>query len=328
MSSLLSKRLQRSGQRGIAVVTALLVVALVVSLIAGMFVRQSTIVRSLENARLRAQTRWTAESTVEGVRVWLQLAARNSEVDHLGQPWARPLSQASLDGLLVSTGREADEDLRQLSMRGDIEDAQARFNLTNLLNQEALGQPYQLDADGIAAYRKLLSSLSMSPNLAALTAAYLLRAKSSGRALSITLVDDLLVIPGYTPDMVQRLSRYLVILPNRSPVNINTADAMVLAAVVPALTEGQARQLVSARNQAYIQNAGDLENRMRAIAPGITSTTGRIDVKSGYFIVRCQVHNQRANVAIEALIERQRNLARFVVSRVVWVRNIDDVNAG
>lgn len=324
MSGILQRRLTNVRQRGVAVVTALLVVALVVSLIAGMFVRQSTLVRSLENNRLRAQTRWTAESTVDAVRVWLQMAARNSEVDHFGQQWASPLTQASLKGLLLATGRDADDDLRQISVSGEIEDAQARFNLTNLLNQEALGQPYQIDANGVAAYRKLLSGLAMNTNLAGLTAAYLLRARGSGRALAIDMVEDLLAVPGYTPEMVQRLSRYVVILPDRSAVNINTTDAHVLAAVVPTLTEAQARQLVSARNQAFIQNTGDLENRMRAIAPGVSyPITGRVDVKSGYFIVRCQVHNQRANVAVEALIERQRNLARFVVSRVVWVRDVD-----
>ncbi|WP_084085770.1 type II secretion system minor pseudopilin GspK [Cupriavidus sp. USMAA2-4] len=314
----------RPRQRGIAVVTALLIVALVVSLIAGMFVRQGAIVRSLENARLRAQTRWQADSLVEAVRVALQRGAGQSEVDHLGQEWARPLTPARLAALLPPGGGAADEDWRQLWLRGEIEDAQARFNLANLLQQPALGQPFQLDADGIAAYGRLLAGLSLNAGLAPLTAAYLLRARESGRALPMARIEDLLAIPGYTVEMVQRLQRYAVILPERSPVNVNTAGAEVLAAAVPGLSVAQARQLVNARGQAFIQNAGDLENRLRAVAPGITyPLVGRVDVKSGYFIVHCQVRRERASVAVAALVERQRNLARFVVSRIVWVRDED-----
>lgn len=320
----LVRRKSRAMQRGIAVVTALLVVALVVSLIAGMFVRQSTLVRSLENARLRAQTRSMADSAVDAARIWLQMGARNSEVDHLGQDWNKPFTQARLFGLLPAVGRDGDEALQQIVLRTDIEDAQARFNLTNLLNQESLAQPHYVDANGVAAYSKLLSSLSMDGNLASLTAAYFLRAKTSGRALGIAMVEDLLAIPGYTPEMVEKLSRYVVILPDRSTVNVNTANAEVLAAAMPTLTVAQARQLVGTRNNAFIQNTGDLENRLRAIAPNASgSTLGRLDVKSGYFLVRCHVSNARANVSVSALVERQRNLARFVVSRVVWVRDVE-----
>jgi general secretion pathway protein K len=122
----------RKGQGGVAVVTALLVTALAVTLVSGMFWEQQVFVRTVEGQQQRLQASLLSRSALDELRVVLR--------DKGVARWDLPPGGA---------------------MSGHVIDAQSRFNLRNLN-----GNPFQL-----AAFARLLAVLKLDAALAPAIAA-------------------------------------------------------------------------------------------------------------------------------------------------------------
>lgn len=75
-------------QRGMAVITAILVVALVASAASFMAWQQQLWVRQVENLNEQAQSRVVVLTALQWARSMLAQDARNNNVDHLDEAWA------------------------------------------------------------------------------------------------------------------------------------------------------------------------------------------------------------------------------------------------
>ncbi|MGM3274540.1 type II secretion system minor pseudopilin GspK [Ralstonia sp. 24A2] len=338
-------------QRGAAIVTALLVVTLAVVIVSGMLWRQQVEIRAVENQRLKAQATWIARAGIDWARLILRDDLRRTgAVDHLGEIWAVPIQETKLSDFLGSSLR-TDTAGEESYLSGRIFDAQARFNLMNLLTMQTLGTRTIVtgrDKDGIKAYGLLLQSLSLDPNLANLTATYLAQmlggiqsvegatggqsggddsgASGGNGPRPLDDVDGLLSIPGYTADAIRKLRPYVIVLPTRTQINANTASAEVLAAVIPGLSVDRARALVQARDRAYFRNIGDVTNQLRGLAPGVDTTAAAnlLDVQTHYFLVYGMARHERAQLGQVALVSRG-DPVNNNATRIVWVRRIDGI---
>ncbi|MCP1175435.1 type II secretion system minor pseudopilin GspK [Ralstonia chuxiongensis] len=342
-------------QRGAAIITALLVVTLAVVIVSGMLWRQQVEIRAVENQRLKAQATWIARAGIDWARLILRDDQRRTgAVDHLGEIWAVPIQETKLSDFLGSSLR-TDTAGEESYLSGRIFDAQARFNLMNLLTAQTLGARTIItgrDKDAIKAYGLLLQSLSIDPSLANVTATYLAQmlggfqsiegmqggqqgAEDSGGGSGgsnsngprpLDDVASLLTIPGYTADMIAKLRPYVIVLPTRTQINANTASAEVLAAVIPNLSLDRARSLVLARDRAYFRNIGDVTNQLRGIAPGVDTTAAAnlLDVQTHYFLVYGMARHERARIGEVALVSRGDPINNNA-TRIVWVRRIDEI---
>jgi len=347
------RALLRSGrQRGAAIVTALLVVTLAVVIVSGMLWRQQVEIRAVENQRLKAQAAWIARAGIDWARLILRDDLRRTgAVDHLGEIWAVPIQETKLSDFLGSSLR-TDTAGEESTLSGRIFDAQARFNLMNLLTMQTLGTRTVVtgrDKDGIKAYGVLLQTLGLDPSLADVTATTLAQMlggiqstessqqggedSGSGGGSSggngprpLDDVDSLLSIPGYTADMIAKLRPYVIVLPTRTQINANTASAEVLAAVIPNLSLDRARALVQARDRAYFRNIGDLTNQLRGVAPGADATAASklLDVQSHYFLVYGMARHERAQIGEVALVSRG-DPVNNNATRIAWVRRVDSI---
>ncbi|MDF3839044.1 type II secretion system minor pseudopilin GspK [Cupriavidus basilensis] len=315
----------RRAQRGAAVVTALLIVALATTLVATMFAQQQAATRSVEAHRLRAQGEAMQGIVVERARLLLRDSSRTASVDHLRQRWAQPLPPTRVAALLGPQAARlagfADSG-QAMTIGSRVLDAQARFNLATLIAPAEAGRPASVRASGVALYQRLLTSLSLNSSLASVTAAYVLKSLSGtgggGQPLPLARMADLLAIPGYTPDAVRALMPYAVILPVPTSVNLNTAGAQVLAAAIPGLTVSQAGALVADRERAHFRDVGDLSIRLKAIAPGLPEPQGLLlETRSQYFLVEGELRNERARLRLEALVRRD-GIGEAVRTQVVW----------
>jgi general secretion pathway protein K len=149
-------------QSGVAVVTALLLTTLAITIVASLFWQQQVQVRSIENQRFQLQKKWVLRGALDWAGLILREDARTGTVDHLGEPWAINLGETRLDQY-VENGKTETED-SDASLSGQISDAQAKFNLTNL-SQNGVINEHQVEV-----FAKLLSNLrmdaSLAPNLA------------------------------------------------------------------------------------------------------------------------------------------------------------------
>lgn len=301
-------------QRGVAVITALLLTTLAITIVASLFWQQQVQVRSIENQRLQLQKQWILRGALDWARLILREDAKFSSVDSLDEPWAVPLSETRLDQY-VENG-QADADAADATLSGGVEDAQARYNLANLSNAGTV------DPGEVAVFERLLRNVQLGPELAARTAQFIAQSQakpeqsqqnSSTRSMPLAYVDDLLAVPGYSQEALAKLKKFVIFLPKGgTPVNANTAPAEVLAAKVEGLSLSDANALVASRSGASFRNAGDITNRLQ----GKQVLGSALETKTGYFLVHGNVKMSRAGLTVDALVERN-----GTNTKLVWIRD-------
>ncbi|MEO8936820.1 MAG: general secretion pathway protein GspK [Burkholderiaceae bacterium] len=303
-------------QRGVAIITALVVVAAATVAVSAMMWRQSIAVRKVENQAALGEARWLARSAIEWARLVLLQDARTSSVDHLGEIWALPLAETRVTDDLAtlqpsaSTGVDtsatpfADNDAAFVS--GRMRDAQARMNLNGLWSGD------QADEQRLAMLVRLFDVLKIKKDLAKEIAERMGHPPLIGNFDA--LVADMQEAGTMDATSAERMRPYVVILPTPTPVNLNTASAEVLAACFTDLPLDAARALVRSREQAWFNQVSDAAGRL----PGTSGQNppGNVSVSSNYFEVAGRVRVGRADLEVVALIERDQSGTTRVRSMV------------
>jgi general secretion pathway protein K len=132
-------------------------------------------------------------------------------------------------------------------------------------------------------------------------------------------VEDLLAIPGFNQVAVDKLRPFVIVLPEQTPVNVNTASAEVLSAVLPHMSVSEANALVARRKQAAWR---DLASFMVQVNdPDLDNSVA--DVKSSYFLVDTRIRLDRAALNAESLVYRPLNTGMIMSlsnTAVKWTR--------
>ncbi|WP_321802021.1 type II secretion system minor pseudopilin GspK [Burkholderia sp. BCC1988] len=334
-------------ERGAAIITALLVVALSAILVSGMLWRQQVQIRRIENQRVIAQAQWVARGALDWTRMILRSEGDTAPgITYLGGIWAVPIAKTKLSDFLGRIGAPNDNGGEDTYISGSIEDAQAKYNLRNLVSSPAPGV-LQLNAMQLKAFQRLLTTLgydgALAKRIALQMRAGLMHSATrfqtptlpgAGTAatapvpggdtagnftdepgmsdgdrgpapLVMTGVDSLLDVDGVTPEMVARLRPFVTVLPTTTPVNMNTAPAEVIAALMPGMSVSSAQALVARRETVFFRNVGDVQLALRgAGAPNVTIDSSLVDVNSSYFIVHGRIQHDRAEVDRTSLVYR------------------------
>jgi general secretion pathway protein K len=342
-----------SRESGAAIISALLVVALSAILVSGILWRQQVQVRRIENQRLLAQAQWVGRGALDWTRMILRSEADTSAgITYLGGIWGVPIAKTRLSDFLGQIGESHHAEGSDTFLSGSIEDAQAKFNLRNLVSNSTPGT-LQLNLQQIEVFQRLLSILGLNSQLAKNTAlqirASLMHSATrfqsvnpgnptgvpgaasspvvagggtggeytdnpglsdsgnnpSVAPLQMTSVDSLLDVPGFTPEMVQRLRPFVTILPTVTAINMNTAPAEVIAAIVPGMNVSSAQALVARRETVFFHNVADVQLALSAAGvPATVFDPGQMDVNSSYFVVHGRVQHERAEVDRTTLVYR------------------------
>lgn len=316
-------------RRGVAVVTALLLTTLAVSIVASLFWQQQVQVRTMENQRLQLQTKWIQRGALDWAILVLQ--GSNQPFTSLDQPWATPLAETRLDEYVE---RERVEGERyDATLSGNITDACARYNLTNLAENR------QPNSEQVTAFGRLLTNLQMDSGLAQRVARYVAAGQSvrapvednngqqdpqstpqvgvQGSPMPFVEIDDLLSVPGFTPQMVERLRPYVVVLPEKTTVNVNTTAPEVLAAMIANMSVSEANALAVRRKQAPYLSTEIFMGETGGKAPVAANS---LDIKSDWYLVNSRIRLDRAALDAESLIRRGGAGPVPGGTRVVWIR--------
>lgn len=319
----------RARQRGVALITAMLIVAIVAALATSIALGQQVWLRQTQNLADMIQAERLRQGALEGAALLLAFDEKNPQtrgVDHLGEEWAGKLQPAVIEnGMAVMK----------------ISDAQARFNLNNLVPRgqaqapaAGQGNPAPANLYYLTIYKQLLTQNGLSlelveslldwlddvpdtrPNGGAEDLDYL-NAKTPYRAGNnneLKSVDELLLVKGYTKEVVEKLRPYVIALPasaGPTPININTAEPAVLTALLN--TPGaqidqfvEARQTTPFKSKQAVQQHPLFANSPLSQSGGNpgSNAADTYDVKSGYFIVSVTTLVGRIQRSTEALIER------------------------
>lgn len=315
-----------------AVVSALLIVAVIAALAAALLGRQSAFIRTTQDDQSRVQARWLLRGEISAAQRLLRTEALREPTTRLDGAWNRPfLRQAS--------GQVAAEGGRLVS---EITDEQGKFNLRNLVDQGRI-DPAEAEvftrlcamvgvpqAPARSIMRRVIASLGdaeASPADATPDAVQERAGKlaatlglppvlpRTAQAPRLRALEDLLAVPGVDAGVLARLAPFVTVLPQRTWINSNTASAELVAAGVSGLSLDRARAVLAARDRGqWFINRGDFTNRLQM--PELEANEVRIGITSNWFRVASVLDTARTKFVQAALLHDDKN----ALPRVVWLR--------
>lgn len=299
-----------SRQRGAALLTALIIVTIVVTLAASMIWQQWRAVQVESAERARMQSAWILNGALDWARLILREDARSGRPTALTEPWATPLAEARLSTFLAVDKSNA-EDAPDAFLSGVITDAQARYNLTSLLDPG--GKVVQAELETL---ERLCQTVGVASDVAARIATGLRDAQavggqgnSSAPLRPRTLAQ--LTWLGIDASTIALLEPYVTLLPVRTPVNANTASREVLSAVVKGLDLATAERLLQLRQRDPFKTLGAVEAQIPGLGP---LNPQQLAVVSSYFEVRGRLRLDDRVLEQRSLVER-RGLDMLVLQR-------------
>ena len=294
--------------RGAALLVAMVLLTVVATLAAGMVWQQWRAVQVETAERSRVQSGWMLAGALDWGRLILREDARSGKPTSLNEPWATPLAEARLSSFLAADRDNNADSGPEAFLSGRISDAQARYNLRNLLVDNKV-DPLQL-----AILQRLCTSVGLGPDTASQIAdgllAALLAASDTAPLPPQQLAD--LVWLGLDAATLERLASVVVLLPVATPVNLNTASREVLAGVVSGLDLGSADRLVQSRVRTPLRSVADA---VAIVGAGPKLQERDVDVKSSYFEVQGRLRLESRVLESRSLVERRSGLQVLAIQR-------------
>nr|WP_246883383.1 type II secretion system minor pseudopilin GspK [Pseudomonas protegens] len=309
-----------------AIISALLIAAVVAVIAGGMLTRQTSFTRAVEAEQARIVAAGVLQGGLEYSRQLLWDARQRDVLTRLDQAWARPIGDQALGGF-------------NAGFQGHLQDLQGKFNLRNLVfNQQVDAgqlQSFQqlcqlIGIDGalgrrisqrvIASYPQRLQAPAATSSHGSFNSGRQTSAGAAAQTLAprqpmLRSLDDLLGLEGVTPELLARLEPYVSILPGNTWINGNTASAEVLVAAVPGLDLSRARALVAERDAGHwFINRGDFVNRLRL--PQLQVDQIKVGITSEWFLLQGQARRDRRRVSLQALLHRPEDR----MPQVIWSR--------
>lgn len=299
-------------QRGAALLLAMVIVALVATVTAGMVWQQTRAVHVEAAERARTQAAWILSGALDWARLILREDLRNNRSssqphDSLDEPWATPLAEARLSTFLAADKDNNADSGPEAFISGSITDVQSRFNLRSLLAEDGKLLPLQQ-----AALGRLCSQVGVPTDTAdriaqALVAALVPEAESSSGAVGPPLRPSRLADlawAGIDPATLAKLAPYVDLLPVSTPVNLNTAPREVIAAAIDDIDTGSAERLVQARLRKPFRT---LQEALDQLPQGTKLEPNRVSVVSSYFEVAGRLRLEDRVLEERSLLVRHSN---------------------
>ncbi len=315
-ASVLRRRAAR-GQRGVALLLAMLVVTLVATLAAGMVWQQWQAFEVESAVRLRQQGRWLMAGATDWALQLLKNDARTSgDTDTLTEIWAQGLEETSLSTFLAADQNNnaalTESTAPEAFLSGHIRDAQARYNLRNLL--ASTGERRQAQQ---AILDRLCDSAGLPSGTGARIAQLLRAAQEAEQQWGETEASqrdtaDAPLRPhrwaqlswlGLDAITLDKLGALVTLLPRPTPLNINTASADVLAAVVPGMDRASAQRL--AQQRLTLAKGFERVEDAREFWPAKYKPDQDLSVATLYFEVTAQLRYEGLVFREQALVRRE-----------------------
>ncbi len=285
-------------QRGVAVLTAMLVVTLG-TMIAVNLMWNASLDQRRTGAALAGDQ---ALLYLQGAEAWagdfLRQDQIDSQTDHLGEIWASELPPTPVEGGLIS---------------GRIEDLQGRFNINNLISPQGVEDPLAR-----RQFERLLESLQLDPTLAGVVVDWLdadteMNFPGGGEDASYAGMDppyrtpngiistpsELLANAGFDRELFSVLAPYVTALPPGTTLNVNTASVYLLASLSDDIDLAQADSLVQERGTADFTN---IDQTFEGLVEA--DVLGRIDGVSRYFLLSGSIVLGTHQLTMYSLLER------------------------
>ena len=277
----------------------MLVAALAATVAVALAGDQQRWLADVANRRDQVQAQSLALAGVQWARQIMQDDARSGTLDYLGEVWSFPLPPTP-----IANG----------SIEGRIEDAQGRLNLNNAALDGTAGATERLRLAQLFAVngldRRIVDTLadwidsdSTTRDNGAEDDWYAQRSPASLTANApLVRTAEMASLRGASPEAWSALATDVAALPPNTALNINTATANVVAAVIPDLAGEKLAAFIADRARKPFATMADLRERLPR---GVTLPEGTtFSFSSNFFLVSVRSRQGDAIAQARALLKR------------------------
>ena len=315
-----------SSQRGIALLTILVMVALATILAATIAKRQTNTSENTGYLMRQDQSLLYAKSAEAFFsELLIQDSDNGSSIDHLQENWAKPMPAFPVEDGFIS---------------GRLLDESGKFNLNNLLKADG-----SVDDSARRWFEKLLQRVGLPAELSQAVIDWqdandettgAMGAESNyyqgldpsylASNTKFHQVEELKLVRGFEGKNYDLIAPYVTALPEATKININTAAPLLLASIDPKIDVKTVEQELKAKQAelTYFNSVEDLWklNAFSGIEPqNKTDAVAWLDSKSNYFTAQIEV----------VLSERKRQFSSAMMRKdkqvTVYSRSLAPFNA-
>ena len=307
-------------QRGVAIITALLIVAIATTISISISTRLQLDVRRTGNVIAGDQAYLYTLAAESWSKRILKQDREDSEIDHLGEDWAIELPPLPVEGGYI---------------QGRLTDLQSCFNINSLLDTSADTSTGTDKNTSLARTRleRLLTNLKIDKAGAQTIIdwidsdlqttipdgaedVYYMNLAQPYRTANTPLqsISELRLIKGFEDPLV-----YATVLPHvcafgiNTPININTATTEVLRSLADDLTDSDIEQIIEQRNETAFNNIGEFTSSSN-LKEKLGSTEG-LSVDTEYFMLQTESTIGQVRVLGYSIIHRSIDGNTVVIAR-------------
>ena len=251
--------MKADSQRGVALLTILLLVVSITVVAGAMLASQKIAIR-------RSGLLFDQNQLLQDINAGQQLAvtliradAKLNDTDSAQDIWAQPIPPYTLGGHSIGI---------------ELRDEGSRFNINNLYHNGAV------DTAALAVFQRLLTQLNLEPDIAVAALDYqdadsevyqdggdenVVYAQQSNRGADTALpnqallsIDQLAEVKGVDAQVLATLRPYITAVPYYLPININTASPVLFAALVEGASSQQMQSIVELRAKQAFSSVDDV----------------------------------------------------------------------
>jgi general secretion pathway protein K len=297
----------RTDERGVALLLVLLVLTILTALILEFDAEARREYRAAAAFRDDYKAGMLIRAAVQAARAvlaqdLLREKMTGQKYDALTDLWAMPIKNYPIgDGFLTAhiTDETAKLNLNDLASTsgGDIEQKK------KILRARRLFELLKVNPDLVDALMDWMDQDEV-PRPAGAESLYYqsLRPPYQSANGPLTGLGDLRLVKGFTPEIIERISAYVTVFPQGggAPMNINTADPIVLQTLDPSVTQTVAMEIVQGRpykTKVDLDRVGSFQEIGRTLR-------NDYDVKSDYFSAHLAVTVNETTKTALAILKR------------------------
>ncbi len=284
-------------QQGVAIIAALFIVALVAAMAYTMMARLERDTRRTQLILRDTQAEFYAQGSI----AWA--------MDQLYNNWLKQKPTRLID---VTPIKAKDNEINGYHLASTIYDMQARYNLNNLVQPEAQHnfthllravEPTLTEVKAEEITSAIADWISPSSNQSEYSKYYYALSppyRAAHRAF--ISVSELHLVKGITAKLFTKLQAYVTALPEATAINVETAEAPVLATLSPTMTLAAANSIVEARKGSLFVSP-DVFMSLPVVKNNQVKQANIVTV-STYFLIETIVTIEKQRLVLYTLVER------------------------
>ena len=291
-------------QKGVALITAMLIMALITTLTFSLEWDNSLDLRRTYVSMYREEAIQAALGAESWVLTILRQDSQDSTTDHFGEIWASDMPVLPLGGPGESIQGE---------IHGDIDDLQGRFNINNLIDNNG-----EVDQAALEQFQRLLLSLGLDLRLAGIAADWIDADQDASfpdgaedpiytgivppyRTANqiISSTSELAALDGMDKAMMDALLPHIAALPPGTAINVNTATGPVLQSLDENLTSADVERLLAERGETGFTDVNNTFSSL--VTPDVLN---QLSETSDYFRLKVIVQVDTVRITYFSLLER------------------------